>query len=92
MNIKLSSIMKFFDRKITLRKIVREIVTMIMLHIGTVRGNGERLYICKNYSTKLGPQQYCHYPHIESRVSDRWETEIVTFVYYTTKFFHHFYH
>jgi len=43
---------------------VREIVTMIMLHIGTVRGNGERLHICKNYSTKLGPQhyilQYCH--------------------------------
>ena len=35
-----------------------------------------------DYSTKLGPQhyfqQYCHYPHIESRVSDRWETEIVT--------------
>lgn len=61
---------------------MREIVTMIMLHLGTVRGNGERLHICKNYSTKLGPQhyfqQYCHYPHIESRVSDRWETEIVT--------------
>jgi hypothetical protein len=46
--------MKFFNRKITLRKIVREIVTMIMLHIGTVRGNGEHLHICKNYGTKLG--------------------------------------
>ena len=56
--------MKFFNRKITLQKIVRNIVTMIMLHIGTVRGNGECLQICKNYSTKLGPQhyilQYCH--------------------------------
>jgi hypothetical protein len=39
--------MKFFNRKITLRKIVREIVTLIMLHIGTVRGKGERLHIVK---------------------------------------------
>jgi hypothetical protein len=56
---------------------------MIMLHIGTVRGNGEHLHICKNYGTKLGPQhyilQYCHGDSTVVAVFHSWLTSVSIF-------------
>jgi hypothetical protein len=73
-----------------------------MLHIGTVRGNGEHLHICKNYGTKLGPQHYilqCCHGDSTVYISSHWIKSIWSLgnwdsyiVYYTTKFFHHFCH
>jgi len=57
--------MKIFRQENNIAEIMREIVTMIMFHIGIVRGNGERLCQCTCTFVKT----MVHVLHVRVRVS-----------------------